>query len=146
MMTFGTHMVAVLLALLLLAGSVAGQAPLPTALRDARTVYLVDETGDRRRLDLLAAEVLALKRFRLVADRSAAETVWTLMKGRAPTSTAVPVAGLWVAVASQEFTLIITTAADPAPLWTTTVPEQMTKRGLVKKLVEPLAKAFRAVP
>ena len=66
-----------------LVGGTVGQAqaPLSTALLDARSVYVAGTGVERKWVDRMAEEIQKLDRFTLVGDRTEADLVVTLTTG-----------------------------------------------------------------
>jgi hypothetical protein len=107
----------VLTVLLSVASSLAAQAPLPTALKEGKRVYITGEDVERKHIDHLAKELQKRKRFEVVGDREQADLVFLLARGRPGATVIVPVAGLLVGVREGAFRLIIYQRRHDDALW-----------------------------
>lgn len=118
-----------LFGLLLESCSVGAQAPVPKALREAKTAYLVNDGTSLSFIDRLADELRIWGRFKLVDSAKQADITMTLSKWR--------FFGL---------RLVITAADDPHPLWNVTEragPTSGAAANLVKQLRERLESPTR---
>lgn len=128
--------------LLSAAWSPAAQAPLPTALHEARRVYITGQDVERKHIDHLAKELQKRKRFEVVGDREQADLVFLLARGRPGATVVVPVAGFLVGVQEGAFRLVIYQRGRDDVLWEDSRQGDGngTITGLVKRLHEGLTR------
>lgn len=111
-----------LLALTILVSGLAAQAPMPKALVDAKTAFLVNDGAGQGTYDDLANELRKWGRFELVNDPAASDITITL-------------GGL---KAFKGWPMTITRTSDKASLWT-----DKQKKGLTKNVAQSLVKELR---
>ena len=115
------HLIAAL-AFVAAAAHLNAQAPLPKALVDAKTAYLVNDGAGQGTYDDLADELRKWGRFTLVDDPTGSDVTITL-------------GGL---KAFKGWPMTITRTSDKAPLWA-----DKQKKGLTKNVAQSLVKALR---
>lgn len=123
---------------LLKASREVSQAPVPKALREARRAYLLNESGDVRRFDYLAAELRKWNRFSLVDDAAAADVTINLTTGPDRRNMVVPIAGLFLTTSERTFFLIIRNARNDEAVWTDREAEGLTVKGTINRLLKRL--------
>lgn len=116
----------------------SAQAPVPRALKDARTVFLVNDAGDQARFDDLASELRKWNRFTLADAEEEAELVLTFGRGATNTGAAVPFAGIWLTADEEAFSLVIRDRVAHTTLWSDKEAVGLSSKGTVKKLVKRL--------
>lgn len=122
----------------LLASVALLQAPLPTALMEAQTVYLVNTSGERKWLDLLADELTKWERFEVIADRKAADLIVTLSFGPMGDGITAPMAGSYFTFEDEAFGITLQGRESDEVVWQDQEGDTFTKKGAVEKLVRKL--------
>lgn len=97
--------------------SATAQAPIPAALREARTVYLVNGAGDGRALDELAKHLRAWKIITLVDAESKADVIVRLDASNAGTDVVVPIGGIFVASSTSAWQLTVRAPGHEQPIY-----------------------------
>lgn len=112
----------VLAALVLFAVPAFAQAPIPKALTEAKTAYLVNDGAGQGTFDDLATELQKWGRFTLVDDPAGADITITL-------------GGL---KAFKGWPITITRTSDKTSLWTDKQKKQMFGKNVAQQLVKSL--------
>ena len=117
---------------------VLAQAPIPAALRDAKTAYLVNEAGDVGRFDRIARELREWGRFTLVERMTEADIVIVLTHQSAGMVGTVNPYGGVVMGRAMRLALVVRDRATAEPLWHDTTPRVGGAPRLVERLRETL--------
>jgi hypothetical protein len=95
----------------------AGQkAPLPTKLKSAKTLLLVNEGVSAKLFDKVYAELKKWNRFQLVEGKQDADVVMALSRGSMSGAIAGSKGSIF-GIAAADFSVRITDARDDTPLW-----------------------------
>ena len=120
--------------------STLAQIPVPSALIEARTIFLDGQAVERKWLETAAREFQKQRRFELVADPESADLVVVLSEGSGDTFT-TPVFGGFISKSADRMNL---TALDPSGrvLWSNTRQNNWLKSRTVNDLVKDLHKVL----
>ena len=104
------------LAVLSFPAAAGEKAPLPTKLKTAKTLLLVNEGVSAKLFDKVYAELKKWNRFQLVEGKEDADVVMTLARGSTSGVIAGGKGGIFGATVA-DFSVRITNARDDTPLW-----------------------------
>jgi len=123
-------------------GLAAGQAPIPTTLRNAKTAFVVNDGSWYKVFDKFYGELKKWDRFRFVESKSEADIVIVLSTNAGNLGGAILIPGPGIALSGSEskFYLRIVDAHDETPLWSDYTGEALLVSNSAKKLVSNLKK------
>ncbi len=88
-----------------------------TALADARTVFIVNGTGDRYTIDPIVKELRGWKRFTISESRDSADLIVTLGLANVDASLGIPIASAETRAPKTLFTLTVQDRASERTVW-----------------------------